>query len=87
LLSARGALASLAWAGLAFFPALPSFFGEALALPLAAFWPLGAPFFVLAPFFEEAFSGATCAPSSATVAAFSAIVASAFVIAVNPFCA
>src|ERR1035438_9972101 len=27
--------------------------------PLAVFWPLGAPFFVLAPFFEEAFSGAT----------------------------
>src|ERR1035441_4519348 len=32
----------------------------ALALPpLALFWPLGAPFFVLAPFFEGAFSGAT----------------------------
>jgi hypothetical protein len=28
----------------------------------------------LAPFFEEAFSGATCAPCSATVAAFSVIV-------------
>jgi hypothetical protein len=49
LLSARGALAWLAWAGLAaFLPALTSFFREALALPpLAAFWPLGAPFFYL----------------------------------------
>src|SRR6202795_1425340 len=71
LLSARGALASLAWAGLAaFFPAVAPFFGEALALPLALFWPLGAPFFWLAPFFEEAFSGATCAPCSATTAAW-----------------
>jgi hypothetical protein len=46
------------------------FFGDALALPLVAFWPLGAPFFWVAPFFEEAFSGATCAPSSATEAAY-----------------
>src|SRR5216684_1738353 len=38
LLSARGVLASLAWAGLAFLPALASFFGAgAGALPLA-FW-------------------------------------------------
>jgi hypothetical protein len=39
-------------AGLAaFFPAFVSFFGAALVLaPLAAFWPLGAPFFWLAPF-------------------------------------
>src|SRR6266567_9540863 len=66
LLSARGVLASLAWAGLAFLPALASFFGAALALPLAPFWPLGAPFFGLVPFFEETFSGATCAPCSAT---------------------
>jgi hypothetical protein len=29
---------------------------------------LGAPFFWLAPFFEEAFSGAACAPCSATAA-------------------
>src|SRR5258708_5875986 len=42
LLSARGVLASLAWVGLA----LPPFFGEALVLPLAVFWPLGAPFFI-----------------------------------------
>jgi hypothetical protein len=52
LLSARGVLASLAGVDFAaFFPALASFFGEALALPpLAAFWPLGAAFLGLAPF-------------------------------------
>src|SRR5689334_14649520 len=67
LLSARGALASFLRAGLAaFLAALAAFFGGALALaPLAVFWPLGAPFFWLAPFFEGAFSGATCAPCSA----------------------
>jgi len=48
---------------------------------------LGAPFFRVAPFFEEAFSGATCAPCSATPTAFSVIVASAFVMVMNPFCA
>jgi hypothetical protein len=75
LLSARGALASLVWAGLAaFFPALAPFFGEVLALLLmAAFLLLGTPFFGLAPLFGEAFSGATCAPCSATVAVFSVI--------------
>ena len=63
-------------------------FAEALAFPpLAAFWPLGAPFFGLAPFFEEAFSGATCARCSPTVAAFSVIVVSTFVMVVNPSCA
>ena len=36
--------------------------------PLAVFWPLGAPFFSVAAFFEEAFSGATCAPCAATAA-------------------
>ena len=79
MFSARGVLASLAWAGLAFLPALASFFGEALDLPLALFRLLGAPFCWLALFFEEAFCGATCASCSATVAAFSVIVASAFV--------
>src|SRR5580700_9710568 len=73
LLPSRGAVA-LACAGLAallalaFFGAtLASVFGAAaLALPpLAFFWPLGAPFFGLAVFFEGAFSGATCAPCSA----------------------
>src|SRR5437667_12322633 len=60
LLSARGALVSFVRAGLAaFLPAL------AFA-PLAFFWPLGAPFFWLAPFFEGANSRATCAPCSAT---------------------
>src|SRR5258708_3612479 len=83
LLSARGVLASLACAGLAFLPTL-AFFGVAFVLlPLAAFWPLGAPFFWVALFFEEAFSGATCAPCSATVAAFSVILASAFVMVMN----
>src|SRR5580658_5133698 len=35
---------------------------------LALFLALGAPFFWLAGFFGEAFSGATCAPCSATAA-------------------
>ncbi len=76
LLSARGVPAFFAGAGLAtFFPALAAFFGAApLVLPdLAAFWLLGAPFLGLAPFFGEAFSGATCAPCAATVAALSAL--------------
>src|SRR6476469_3176620 len=70
LLSARCVLDSVARAGLAaFLPALASFFGAVLGLPpLAVFWPLGAPFFGLASFFEEAFSGATFAPCSATMA-------------------
>src|SRR5580658_5447428 len=64
LLSARGALASFLRAGLA------AFFAAALALArLAVFWPLGAPPFLVAPFFEGAFSGATGAPCSATAAA------------------
>src|SRR5713101_8231990 len=58
LLSARGALVFFAGTGL---PAL-------VLAPLAVFWPLGAPFFWLAPFFEEVFSGATWAPCSATAA-------------------
>ncbi len=73
LLSARGALA-------AFLPALPSFFGVAALFlaTLAVFWPLGAPFFWLAPFFDGAFSGATWAPCSATAAACVVSVASLF---------
>ena len=55
-----------------------------LCQPLAAFWPLGAPFFLLAPFFEEAFFGATCAPWAATAAALSEL-ASALVIVVLVF--
>jgi hypothetical protein len=39
---------------------------------------LGAPFFWLAAFFEAAFSGATCAPCSATAAVSVVLVASAF---------
>src|ERR1039458_3462303 len=42
--------------------------------PLALFWPLGAPFLGLAPFFGEAFSGATFAPCAATAAAVSVLV-------------
>src|SRR5216684_8731525 len=71
LLSGRGVLAFLAVglvrSGLAtFLRALAPFFGAAaLALPpLAVFWPLGAPCLWVARFFEEAFSGATCAPCS-----------------------
>jgi hypothetical protein len=64
LLSARGVLATLAGAGFAvFLPALASFFDDALGLPpLAGFCALGALFFAVAPFFEEAFSCATVAP-------------------------
>src|SRR5205807_9797761 len=96
LLSARGVLASLVAAGLvAFLPALASFLGAGLALPrLAAFWALGAPFFGVAPFFEEVVSGATIALCSATVAVcsamaamFSVVAASAVFMVVDPFCA
>src|SRR5579871_169743 len=68
LLSARGVLAFFAVVGLLAF--LAAFFGAAA---LADFLALGASFFWLAPFFEEAFSGATWAPCSATVAAFSLV--------------
>src|SRR5215472_16964888 len=72
LLSGRGALASLAAGLAAFLLGLASFFGVAALVlaPLAVFWPLGASFFWLAPFFEEAVSGATGAPCSATAAVF-----------------
>jgi hypothetical protein len=59
--------------------ALASFLAFA---PLFAF---GAPFFCLALFFERAFSGATAAPCSATVAALSLV--STFVIRFILFCA
>src|ERR1035438_3386963 len=70
---------------LAAFLALGAFLGAvALGLPpLALFWPLGAPFFVLAPFFEKAFSDATFAPCSATAAAFSVVSAFSVVIFVR----
>src|SRR5271166_2089171 len=70
LLSERGALAFARGPFVGVMLALPFFFGaEALAFPaLACFWPLGGAFFWLARFFEEAFSGAPCAPCSATVA-------------------
>src|SRR5712692_9736675 len=82
LLSARGTLAFFAAVGLAaFVRALAFFLGAAgLALPpLAVFWPLGASCLRVASFFEEAFSGATCAPCSATAAALSAAVVSGLV--------
>src|SRR6202167_4451564 len=72
LLSARGALASLLRAGL-------------VLAPLAAFSPLGAPPFLVAPFFEGAFSGATGAPCSATAAAWVVSVAWLFFMVFNPF--
>jgi hypothetical protein len=75
LLSARGAAAlrSGLWA---FLPAVAPFLGAAA---LALFLALGAPFFRLVPLFEDAFSGATVAPGSATTAVS---VASAFVMVV-----
>jgi hypothetical protein len=54
---------------------------------LGAFLGFGRALLLAGPLFEEAFSGAMCAPCSATVAVFSVIVASAFVMVVNPFCA
>ena len=48
--------------------------------PLAAFLALGAPFFGVAAFLAGAFSGATCAPCAATVAALSVALVSGVVI-------
>jgi hypothetical protein len=60
--------------------------GAALGFPFAFFWPLGAPFFGLASFFEEAFSGATWAPCAATAAGCSVLLASTSVMVVcGPF--
>src|SRR5579883_77227 len=77
LLSARGFFSTLAvlLAGVA---------------PLAFFSRVGAPFFGVAPFFEEAFSRAPCAPvlAAVTAAAPGAPCGSWFVISVSvPFCA
>src|ERR1039458_1361974 len=81
LLSARGAVA-LACAGLAaFLLALASFLRVA---SLTLFLTLGVPFFWLAPFFEEVFSGAPCAPCAATVALACAGLA-AFLLALASF--
>src|SRR6202789_2040521 len=86
LLSARGA-ADLRSGLAAFFAALAAFFGAAaLALaPLAVCWPLGAPFFWVAAFFDDAFSGATGAPCSATAAACVVSVAWLFFMVIIPF--
>src|ERR1051325_8489405 len=62
--------------------ALPALLGSAA---FALFLALGAPFVLVASLFEGAFSGATCAPCSATVAALS--LASAFVMLIILFCA
>src|ERR1039457_2161794 len=80
--NSRGTLASFTLATflLATF-SLACFFGAALACLAAFFAPLlalGAPFFWLAAFFEVAFSGAPCAPCSATAAVSVVLVASAF---------
>jgi len=56
-------------------------------LPLAGLWRLGAACFGLAPFFEEAFSGATVAPCGATTAAFSALLGFCVRHDWYPFCA
>src|SRR5271165_7669880 len=88
--NSRGTLASFTLAAflLATF-SLACFFGAALACLAAFFAPLlalGAPFFWLAAFFEAAFSGATCAPCSATAAdSVVVVVASVSVMDPNPF--
>src|ERR1017187_268490 len=78
LLPSRGpalAFALAALGALAAFFAVVAFLGAAAfgLPPLALFWLLGAPFLALAPFFGEAFSGATFAPGSATAAAWSLV--------------
>jgi hypothetical protein len=59
----------------------------AFVAPLAALWPLGAPFFWLAAFFEGAFSGAVLGACSATVAALSLVSAFVICVVVILFCA
>jgi hypothetical protein len=83
-----GVSASFASAGLVFFPAFDAFL-TMWALPFAIFRLLCAPFFGSDPFVDGTFFGATCAPGSATTAAFSVLLASTFVMLVsgNPFCA
>src|SRR5262249_35175825 len=72
LLSARGAAACLARAAWPAFGAFDFLFRAAWVLPPAAvFWRCGAPFVWLAPFFAEAWAGATGAAGAATLAAVS----------------
>src|SRR5579864_3266993 len=91
LLSGCSEVVFFARAGLkTFLRAFASFFGAAaLALaPLAAFRPVGAPFFRVAPFFKEAVSGATFAPGAAAAAVFSVVVpAVSLIFLLVPFCA
>src|SRR5450755_1298299 len=78
--NSRGTLASFtlaAFLAAGFAAALGAFLPVGLAF-LAAFLTLGAPPFLLAPFFEGAFSGATGALCSATAAVSVVLVASAF---------
>src|ERR1039458_8711734 len=77
LLSARGAVALACACLAAFLLALASFLRVA---SLTLFLTLGVPFFWLAPFFEEVFSGAPCAPCAATVAAVSLVFAFVMVV-------
>ncbi len=84
LLSARGVLASLAWAGLAFVPALALFFG---LVDLAPFLALGAPFFWAGTLLRGGLIWRDVRALFRRVAVLSVIVASAFVMVVNPFCA
>src|SRR5882724_6677724 len=83
LLSARGLVALAALPLPAFLLLLADFLVTAgLVFPLLAFfWPVGAPVFWVARFFEEACSGATVAPCSATLAS---VLASALVMLVFP---
>src|ERR1017187_8995391 len=83
--NSRGTLASFTLAAF-LLAGLASFFAASFAAgafllvdlaSLAAFLALGAPPFLLAPFFEVAFSGATGAPCSATAAVSVVLVASA----------
>jgi hypothetical protein len=69
----------------AFLLGLAAFFGRAaLDLPpLAVFRPPGAPFFWEPPSFRRAYSGATCAPRSATAAAWAVV----RFLRLFPFCA
>jgi hypothetical protein len=78
LLSARGT--PFFFAG----DVLAPFFATFDLPPLAALCPFCAPFFGVAPFFEETFPGATCAPCSVTEGTL--LLVSAFVMVVlGPF--
>src|ERR1700722_2379513 len=85
LLSARGVVLLARWSFAGFLLARAFFFGAgALAFPaFGGLVALGAAFFWLVRFFAEAFSGAPCAPCSATVAAV--VVGSLVMLISSPF--